>query len=321
MNPVRRVALTAVLFSVPAVAHAEVQPLRTPESDPQTIVGGDAVPEGEFTEVVALELSGSTCTGVLVAPTLILTAAHCVVNLPPDAFIAVHTGTAREGMPEALGLEFGAFPDYIPDPTASDTLDYGYIVIDRALGGPYATPITDQAEWDAAMRWDALVTIVGYGNVDPDPMVTSDGTKRELTVPIDGFSPRGLEFRAGGDGKDSCTGDSGGPVFVELPDGQRRLAGVTSRGSMVCGTGGIYAVSHVPLCWMRDASGIDVTGRCSTCDCIDTTPPPKPEDGCGCVASDVPSDTHWLWLALFGALGWRRRSDRAAVRRESLRVA
>jgi endonuclease G len=51
------------------------------------------------------------------------------------------------------------------------------------------------------------------------------------------------EFVAGGEGYDSCNGDSGGPAYI-IVDGQRKVAGLTSRGIKStfrpCGDGGIY---------------------------------------------------------------------------------
>ena len=48
---------------------------------------------------------------------------------------------------------------------------------------------------------------------------------------------------AGGDGHDSCNGDSGGPAYI-LVDGGRKVAGLTSRATEgatnPCGEGGIY---------------------------------------------------------------------------------
>lgn len=300
-------------------AQAVPVPVAPPRPPTLPIIGGEAVEPGQYPAVVSLEmgvLRTFPCTGVLVAPTLVLTAAHCLVGRPPDEPITVHTGATRGDGPEATAVSFAAHPDYVADATAHDLFDYGYIVIDRELPGPYGVPVTDQETWDFALQWDREVTIVGYGRVADD--APDDGIKRAVTVPIDGFSPAGLEFAAGGDGEDSCPGDSGGPVFVTLKDGTRRLVGIVSRGSRVCGGGGIYGVPHPSLCWVREESGVDVTGACSTCDCIDTTPPPRPKDGCGrCAASGSDAGAGWLFVLLLAGLprtlSRRRRRLRARL--------
>ena len=50
------------------------------------------------------------------------------------------------------------------------------------------------------------------------------------SIPYDALS----EIAVGGGGKDSCNGDSGGPVYGQLKTGEWRVYGVTSRGG-ACG--------------------------------------------------------------------------------------
>jgi len=294
--PALCVGAVAAAIVVPASALAG--PLAPATPDPLPIVGGETVEPGAFPETVALLATGRFCSGVAVAPNLILTAAHCVSNLPDWASVSVHWGDAVDGSAETQATVFGVHPGYTGDPAADDIYDYAYVVTDPALPdlpGPYAVPITNQADWDFAMQWDRAVTIVGYGLDSADGTM---GAKRKVDVTIDGFSELGLEFFAGGDGHDSCDGDSGGPVFVTLPDGTRALAGLVSRGPATCGDHGVNASAHPALCWVRDETGVDVTGDCSSCDCIDTTPPPEPEAGCGrCSTDHRPGSTAW-WLVL-----------------------
>jgi endonuclease G len=101
-------------------------------------------------------------------------------------------------------------------------------------------------------------TLVGFGNNDT-ASTKGFGIKREVDVefvalrrsPQDNLSPEeaklgfdsGLEFVAGGEGHDSCNGDSGGPAYIRV--GTRTVvAGITSRATDVatsqCGDGGIY---------------------------------------------------------------------------------
>lgn len=293
------------LWALGGVAFAAEPSALQTNPDVQTIVGGEEVEPGAYPEVVGLLAQSTLCSGVAVAPRLILTAAHCTRNLDPNTTIIIRIGDTLDEGTGFRSDSFGSHPDFEPVGTGSDLFDYGYVVTNRELPGPYAIPITTQEEWDLAMQWEHAVTVVGFGADEEE----TSGIKRQVTVAINGFSELGEEFYAGGGGKDSCVGDSGGAVFVELPDGARRLIGLVSRGSGTCGSRGVYAVPHRGLCWVRDESGVDVAGSCETCDCIDLTPPPKPEEGCGqCGTRGERGSPTWLGIVLvLGIAGLRRR--------------
>ena len=76
----------------------------------------------------------------------------------------------------------------------------------------------------------------------------------------------GTEMVAGHRGllRDSCRGDSGGPLYIQNPAGDFYLLGATSRGSRdgshVCGDGGIYVrVDHF-LDWIHEKTGVAIEG-------------------------------------------------------------
>jgi len=109
-------------------------------------------------------------------------------------------------------------------------------------------------------------TLVGFGN-DDILSTRGFGIKREVTVPILktgddasddleeelGFDPD-LEFVAGGEGFDSCNGDSGGPAYITV-GGDRVAAGLTSRATETarnpCGDGGIYTRVDMHAAFIR----------------------------------------------------------------------
>ncbi len=294
--------LTLVLLSSGLRLESEL-----PNPDPVPIYGGERTAEGEFPSVVSFQAGGAFCTGTVVAPRVVLTAAHCVSELPSAADLTVFFGSeAFLASQSVKAVEWGAHPDFCSSSSCGQEIhDLGYLVLETDFVVPdYPAPIVTQGEWDETMQPGRPVTLVGFGeaNNDPGASMRGLGIKRKVDVTLERLTPAGLEFFAGGEGKDTCVGDSGGPAFITLEDGSVRLAGILSRGSDPCGEGGFYGIPYAGLCWVRDETGVNLlTDGCEDCGCLDTTPPPN---GCGC--GQPYRDAPRAWLGLL-ALGVRRR--------------
>lgn len=282
-------------------------PLTTEPPAPAPIYGGEEVGEGEYDAVVALSVNGVLCTGTVVAPRLVLTAAHCVAGVAPNTTIEVFYGPERKAGDSVDSVSFGAHPQFCGTSKCGEEIyDLAYVELSADFVLPeYPKPLVEQDEWDETMRPGATITLVGYGEADdPDAPNMGLGTKRKVDTTISRLTGLGLEFFAGGNGKDTCVGDSGGPAFARLADGTERFAGILSRGSDPCGKGGYYGVPYAALCWVRMETEVDLLpGGCDTCDCLETRP--SPDGPCECRVNTPRTDGSWL-LAL-GLLALRRR--------------
>jgi MYXO-CTERM domain-containing protein len=293
----------------------------TSPPDPIQIVGGELVPPGQHPAVVAVGRGSLSCTGTLLTPDLVLTAAHCVID-PSTELDEFHV-TARDpivGSTHTFGVTaFGMHPRFCnfeddPECLSHDgVFDYAWLRLDgQARVDPSDIPVivTNDTVYSELIHVGAELLLVGYGENEEEIF----GEKRQVVTEITWLSPTGTELRAGSNGRDSCRGDSGGPAFARLDDGRLALVGVLSRGDTVCGEGGIYGATLAGLCWVRDDSGTDVVPpECGGCDCVDLDLGVDDDvelRGCSVGSPDERDSPVWAlgWL-LLGARPWAARRN------------
>ncbi|MFN7134923.1 MAG: S1 family peptidase, partial [Myxococcales bacterium] len=216
--------------------------------------------------VVYLVGSG-TCTGTLVAPTKVLTAAHCVervglgsVTFGPDTLgpsVLFHRAAIPPSWPADLGADIAVV-----------TLDNPVLAVEptRLQLAPLASSLVGRT-----------VTLVGYGQTGPDGEGT--GVKRKVDVTLGGMGPKTLSYSASANGgKSSDKGDSGGPALLDV-DGEEVVVGVCSRGAFLNPDVGIYVRVDAWADWLRsqgvpvqscaDASGCPAPQKCLHGSCAD----------------------------------------------------
>jgi hypothetical protein len=300
-------ALTTGSVPRPPVTPTPVELVAPP--GPDAIVGGEPVEPGEHPAVVSVSVGGGACTGTLLTPELVLTAAHCLQGaFVQPSFVRVGLGEDEHAPTQPLGVAaLGTHPEFwrprVDEGCDDDVHDYAWLRLDAPAAIDEAalpTVVTDEALHHRLVRAGASVELVGFGEDDEGRL----GLKRRVTTTIAAFSASGQELRIGGSGHDSCDGDSGGPALARRPDGGLALVGVLSRGSKPCGQGGIYGAPLPALCWIRDDAGVDVVpAGCEACDCIDLTPR---EEAGGCRAVGARALDGWWWLVAV-AMPWSRR--------------
>lgn len=208
------------------------------EKEQAEIVGG-MLSSPEHDAVVAITAQGAGCTGTLIAPTVVLTALHCVAeydprfrfNCEPDGTLPPGSTVGQLGellAPRGVSVRTGVNLDgpavrakalYGTGSTDACHDDLAVVVLESApdIGDAALVPL----RFSRPTRKGELARVIGYGDVEQTE--TQRGRQVRSDVVVRGIG--GPDAETPGDagalprtitvGEGPCHGDSGGPLFSQ----------------------------------------------------------------------------------------------------------
>ncbi|MFO0736653.1 MAG: trypsin-like serine protease [Labilithrix sp.] len=222
--------LVAIMAGCAAEQGSE-DPAEDTNATESEIVGGSLT--SSYAAVGALTTSTGFpfCTGTVIAPRVVVTAAHCLAE----------PGTSASGIRFALGPDannpssvlrvkrIAYHPQYDEQQIKNDI---GVVIL--SADAPVA-PVPANTSMTSSWVGKSL-TFVGYG-VTNGSTQTGAGRKRVVSIPISQVGATQFAYQTRG--KNTCNGDSGGPAFATDASGNLTVVGVTSYGDASCTSYGV----------------------------------------------------------------------------------
>ena len=232
------------------------------------------------------DVGTATCTGSLIAPDLVLTAAHCIADEGLRGIAVLFSLDDQKVTEEQVIYASNGtiHPDYAPTNDKSKVWnDIALVKLEKSAPADFKLAVLPTAETIKLLVKGSKLTLAGYGITNAVIRKVLKDKNGKVVIGKDG-QPATIELPGRGSGtlrrvsniavtgvtadlkeisfnqenlRGACHGDSGGPALLQLKDGTYIQVGVTSRGTNQlgnCNEGAIYSGVAGQLDWIATAS-------------------------------------------------------------------
>ena len=214
------------------------------------IVGGDLATTCQWPTAVML-VAGVGCSGALVHPRVVVTAKHCLVEGGDPNSIVL--GETRDQWAKTVAVS---------SCYTHPVNDFGICVLAQDVASIPIVPVMAPCEM-SELAAGAPIVEVGFGVTVPNPRGVY-GTKKWINGTITSAGPSQVNVDVTTGSQDGeYYGDSGGPLFFQMPDSTWRLIGEDWGSLAINGstTPRVSTYKSVPyhVAWAEQVSGVDLT--------------------------------------------------------------
>ena len=182
-------------------------PLARAEDRTAPLLGGTALSLSS-TAVALISFAEGSCTGVLVAPSLILTTSHCIVD---DAGVPFTKQEVIVGSTTRSVVRGYVHPMYVPWDSVEASVPFDIGVLELSAPVTSVAPIPVLQGFPLARG--SLLTVYGYGfNETSDVSATILDDGRVAMVKVNTVQEGSMTAEHVSSGASICAGDSGGPA-------------------------------------------------------------------------------------------------------------
>jgi protease YdgD len=218
--------ILAVVLWLASPALAQVAGMN-PGPDPRLPVPA-AHPPWDAVALIEAEGAG-LCTGAMVAPALVLTAAHCLKDAPGTALLPPARIRVTLGGAAARGVTLRVGAGFDPTREAPWASDWALVALNAPIGAGRVLPLLRETP-----PAGSILALPGFQRDDPGALLVDPACRYLGLRRIEGEGVMLAHDCAG------TTGSSGGPLLLRGADGRFAIIGVQSKG--ILGRAGGLAV-------------------------------------------------------------------------------